>query len=154
MSGKYCLKIVGFIFILSASAHASFDLTCKSKNNNYVECGTDEKIERADLVQQLSQSNCIQGSTYGWQDHFVWVNNGCKGVFRVTPHAGTVSLGCGSFGGNYEECAVSGPKIDRVRIVEQDSNAPCIMGQTWGWQDHYVWVNNGCRGVFEADLHQ
>src|SRR5688572_18121647 len=35
-----------------------------------------------------------------------------------------------------------------VRLVRQDSDAPCIQGRTWGTDRDGVWVSNGCRGRF------
>jgi hypothetical protein len=38
-----------------------------------------------------------------------------------------------------------------VWIVEQLSRAPCVEGDTWGVSRHEVWVERGCRAVFESD---
>lgn len=35
-----------------------------------------------------------------------------------------------------------------VRLVRQDSDAPCIQGRTWGYDRDGVWVSNGCRARF------
>ncbi len=36
-----------------------------------------------------------------------------------------------------------------VRLVRQESDAPCVQGRTWGYDRDGVWVSNGCRGRFE-----
>ena len=42
----------------------------------------------------------------------------------------------------------AGPRIARAWIVDQRSQAPCINGQTWGFQGNGIWVNAGCSAVF------
>ena len=37
-----------------------------------------------------------------------------------------------------------------ARLVRQVSNAPCLQGGTWGFERNAIWVDDGCRGVFEA----
>ena len=37
-----------------------------------------------------------------------------------------------------------------VRIVQQLSKTRCVDGQNWGLFKHSVWVNGGCRAVFES----
>ena len=37
-----------------------------------------------------------------------------------------------------------------VRIVQQLSKTRCVEGQNWGLFKHSVWVNGGCRAVFES----
>ena len=35
-------------------------------------------------------------------------------------------------------------------LVSQQSQAPCIRGQTWGFDDRGIWVDKGCAGEFEV----
>jgi hypothetical protein len=37
-----------------------------------------------------------------------------------------------------------------ARLVKQLSNAPCLQGETWGFERSAIWVDEGCRGIFEA----
>ena len=37
-----------------------------------------------------------------------------------------------------------------ARLLSQQSQAPCIRGQTWGYDDRGVWVDEGCAGEFEV----
>jgi hypothetical protein len=39
---------------------------------------------RAHLETQYSRSACIYNETWGIQDNYIWVNDGCRGQFRVT----------------------------------------------------------------------
>ena len=35
-----------------------------------------------------------------------------------------------------------------VRLVRQESDAPCVQGRTWGYDRDGVWVSGGCRARF------
>jgi len=49
---------------------------------------------------------------------------------------------------NYQqEFCPTGP-IASAWLVAQRSQAPCIQGQTWGFQGTGIWVNQGCEGDF------
>lgn len=37
-----------------------------------------------------------------------------------------------------------------VRIVDQDSRAPCVYGRTWGYDSRGIWVARGCRAKFQV----
>jgi hypothetical protein len=58
------------------------------------------------------------------------------------------SLRCES-NGSYLRCPASGTWRG-ARLVQQLSNKPCLQGRTWGFDRNAIWVNEGCRGVFDA----
>ncbi|WP_054312101.1 DUF3011 domain-containing protein [Mesorhizobium sp. 1M-11] len=64
-------------------------------------------------------------------------------------HGPTVQ--CQSRGDQYDEC-FAGP-LKQPQLVFQESSSPCIVNKTWGYnrQSRYIWVAQGCRGVF-ADV--
>jgi len=35
-----------------------------------------------------------------------------------------------------------------VRLVNQRSGSPCVLGQTWGYNNKGIWVDRGCRADF------
>ena len=37
-----------------------------------------------------------------------------------------------------------------AKLISQQSQAPCIRGQTWGYDERGVWVDKGCAGEFEV----
>jgi hypothetical protein len=37
-----------------------------------------------------------------------------------------------------------------ARLVRQLSQAPCLQGETWGFERNAIWVDQGCRGLFEV----
>src|SRR5262249_25972617 len=54
-------------------------------------------------------------------------------------------------------CESSGGRVtcdfdtrDGVRLDRQLGDAPCEEGRTWGFNERGVWVDRGCRAVFEA----
>ena len=36
-----------------------------------------------------------------------------------------------------------------VRLSRRLSDAPCVLGRSWGYDRDGIWVSNGCRAVFE-----
>src|SRR4051794_26513099 len=37
---------------------------------------------------------------------------------------------------------------ETVRLVRQLSDARCVEGRTWGWDNRGIWVDRGCRAEF------
>jgi hypothetical protein len=141
---------------------------CDSNDNRYVQCQIDGRS--AYMVRQYSKSPCIEGRTWGTGRGFVWVDEGCRAEFASGyggGHGGgngggwngggngggwngaqAQKLYCGSDDRRERRCNVT---IRRdARLVRQASKAPCIEGQSWGWDRNGVWVSNGCRGDFSV----
>jgi len=55
---------------------------------------------------------------------------------------------CASKDDRYRECQL--PIDGRVRLVKRKSDAPCTEGRSWGQRGDRVWVDRGCRAVFEV----
>lgn len=114
------------------------------------------------LVEQYSDSPCIEGDTWGWTPGEVWVRRGCRGLFDEgrgrpgLPGGGRPGYGgydysvtCASEGGRYRSCAWDDSQ-GRPRLIEQISRDPCIEGRTWGYDRNGLWVDQGCRARFGA----
>jgi hypothetical protein len=43
-------------------------------------------------------------------------------------------------------------QISRVRLLDRLSTKPCTAGQDWGYSGRTLWVDDGCRGVFEVQF--
>ena len=127
-------------------------IACASQNYQEKFCPSDRRITRAWLVEQRSQSACVQGRSWGFQDTGIWVASGCNGVFGVEgrgPPPGPPPINrlvCASRGFQQAFCAV--PSIARAWVIEQRSESPCIQGDTWGFQRNGVWVDRGCSALF------
>jgi hypothetical protein len=62
----------------------------------------------------------------------------------VPSHAG--ELECKSEKYRYQYCRAD--TGNNVQLAQQTSHAPCRYGQTWGYDNRGVWVDNGCAGMF------
>jgi DUF3011 family protein len=128
-------------------------IVCESRDYRRNYCGAGGRVSRAWVVEQRSQSPCIQGRSWGYDDGGVWVDSGCSAAFAYQRGGGppqTNRVRCESR--NYERnfCEVRA-QVLRVWLVEQESDAACIEGQTWGSRGNGIWVNHGCTGVFAFD---
>lgn len=57
------------------------EFRCESVCGHYTECAAD--IRRGvELVRQLSRTDCRRGETWGYGRRGVWVDGGCRAVFR------------------------------------------------------------------------
>lgn len=64
------------------------------------------------------------------------------------PAAAQQTIACASDDGRYELCRVD--TRGGVRLQQQLSRTECVYHQNWGYNRSGVWVNSGCRGVFEV----
>lgn len=122
-------------------------IRCESTDGGYQRCPAQNGWRGARLVQQISNSPCIQGRTWGFDRSAIWVNHGCRGLFdagdRFTPPGERVTCA----GSGRTEC----PADTRygVTLVRRLSQAACTEGSTWGYSDNVVWVDRGCRAEFQ-----
>lgn len=70
----------------------------------------------------------------------VWPGSGAGEMVRT--------LRCESDRDRRRECEI--PRGASVRLVDRLSSSPCVLGRTWGYNRHEIWVDNGCRAVFEV----
>ncbi|MFL6959085.1 DUF3011 domain-containing protein [Nocardiopsis yanglingensis] len=74
------------------------EITCESTGQQQVSCDLNTR-GNVEIVRQLSHTRCEQGQNWGLSRHSVWVNGGCRAVFRnvssvTTPApAGDTALG-------------------------------------------------------------
>jgi hypothetical protein len=68
-------------------------------------------------------------------------------ALAVTPAAARGVVGCSSQHNRYHECSSD---FRRAVIVRQESDSPCVYGQSWGFDrdSGTIWVDHGCRAVF------
>lgn len=126
-------------------------IRCESDNGRYRQCGTGRYGE-ASLVQQLSGTRCVRNVNWGLTNGALWVNGGCRGVFRVGSGDGYGDGGynvtCSSQNNRRTTCAwASGNGMPR--LLQQLSSQPCVEGRTWGYTLRGgLWVDRGCRARF------
>jgi hypothetical protein len=65
----------------------SLTIRCESNNNgrNYCPANTHGGVR---LSRQISGSSCTQGSTWGYDNNRIWVDNGCRAEFQVLSQFG------------------------------------------------------------------
>lgn len=136
-------------------------IVCESRDGRYRECPIQSRGP-VELVEQLSNSSCVEGRSWGRGRGVIWVDRGCRG--RFAPYYGG---GGGYDGGGYWEQQGSyttqcESKDNRYRtcswdwnagtpyLLEQLSNNPCVKGRSWGYdpRQQVLWVDQGCRAVF------
>jgi len=147
-------------FALGAGESAAQTLIqCESRDYQYRFCPIPQGAARVTLVEQRSRSACIEGRSWGWDRRGIWVSNGCEGMFDVAMYAAApASPPVGAPGGSVFSCASRNYQqqfcptgaIAGATLVFQRSQAPCVQGQTWGFQPDGIWVTAGCDGDFEV----
>jgi hypothetical protein len=128
------------------------------------------------LIRRLSDKPCIEGRTWGYDRNGIWVDDGCRAIFRY--EVGSVDdrrrddifrldrfgidqiFRPSSAGYRTERFKLeseggkrSTKRIDTsggVRLVRRLSDTVCVQGRTWGYERNLVWVDNGCRAEFEV----
>jgi hypothetical protein len=131
--------------------------TCASENGRRTACPADTS-NGVQLVRQLSDAKCKEGSSWGRDKNGIWVDKGCQAEFVVGvvghpsdagkgPSAKTQKVTCMSDDGrkNYCDADTQGAK---VQLARQIGMAPCMEGSTWGYDRRGIWVDRGCRGEF------
>jgi len=69
------------------------------------------------------------------------------GVSAVAaPEASPPTVSCASELGARTECPAD--TSAGVALVRSTGSAPCLLGKTWGYDDHGIWVSDGCSGEF------
>jgi hypothetical protein len=135
-------------------------VSCASVFFQRRECGVDTgggRVTRVRLLEDHSSPApfiCERNNdNYGFGADHIWVDHGCAGDFEVTiemPSMQRERLRCASNGGGYNVCDSQLRDIRRIRLVRQESGAPCEEGRSFGHYDDAVWVDRGCRGTFEV----
>ncbi|HEY4231022.1 MAG TPA: DUF3011 domain-containing protein [Thermoanaerobaculia bacterium] len=70
---------------------------------------------------------------------------GVAGGQTVSPE-GARKVPCASKPGEREYCPAD--TSHGVVLVRSSGDAPCLLGKTWGYDDHDVWVADGCTAEF------
>ena len=132
-----------------AQAQALALVTCESSGSLRT-CPAATTWRGARLVKQLSKAPCLQGESWGFDRHGIWVDKGCRGTFEAGDpftNAGE-RVTCASALGKRVECGAD--TRFGVRLVQQISDSPCRENVTWGTAPRTIWVDRGCRGEFEV----
>ena len=127
-------------------------LRCESTDGRLRTCGSNV-VGRAELVRQLSDRRCFENVNFGVRNGSLWVNNGCRGEFRVRTGGwgggnNDYSVTCSSTNNRYTTCAWDA-RNGSPRLLQQLSSDSCREGYSWGYSQRTgLWVNHGCRARF------
>jgi Protein of unknown function (DUF3011) len=127
-----------------------YNVYCASDDGRRNRCPVDTR-GGVRLVRQRSGSPCTFGNTWGYDRDGVWVDRGCRADFEIgqsgwKPSQANV-ISCAS--DNMQRKFCDAQTRGSVRIIRQRSEADCIYGRTWGYDQRGVWVDRGCRADFE-----
>lgn len=135
---------------------------CESQDGRYARCrvGVNGRVR---LANQLSSTPCVEGRNWGSDRNGIWVNDGCRGEFAIgrsggNPYrpypgggGGTRTVRCESENNRRETCFVG--NVRYIELSERLSDAPCIMGSSWGRAGNSIWVSRGCRAEFRVTTY-
>lgn len=139
------------------AARGGATLRCESVGGQPRSCAADTR-NGVRVGRQLSRAGCVEGTSWGATPDGVWVKDGCRAEFVLGFGASSRSgygaqvVRCDSLGNRWSHC-VADP-ANGFEVVRQRSDRPCILGQTWGWDDRGIWVSAGCRADFRARLDE
>lgn len=124
-------------------------IICSSIDRGYRECRTPFQ-GRARLSQNISDTRCIEGRTWGARNGLVWVDQGCRARFVDSGQGwqNANTFRCESEDNRYRECRKPGNGV--VELVRQLSNHSCVEGRNWGQKTNAIWVSGGCRAEFQV----
>ena len=122
---------------------------CSSINGRYAECRVPFRGS-AVILDQISDSACVEGRSWGNKPGVVWVDRGCRARFGLVRDRTARSVDCASYKSRYRECptGIRGQVYLRKPLA---GSASCIEGRTWGQKPGTVWVRNNCRATFSSE---
>lgn len=62
-------------------SNSNYIVSCSSSDNRYRTCTWDRRMGAPTLIQQMSDTPCRQGQSWGWTRDQLWVDRGCRGRF-------------------------------------------------------------------------
>lgn len=150
------LPAITLILALACAPALAGTVSCDSYNGGRNACSADTRNGVA-LARQLSSAKCKKGVSWDVQnDNRIWVDQGCRGVFFTGVGwsnggggggGGQGRLTCASYSNRRAECPAN--TGGWAKLTRQWSNAPCIQGASWGYNNRMIWVDRGCRADFQ-----
>lgn len=127
-------------------------ITCESAADATNRCDAETTFGVA-LVRQLGTTECKLDENWGFDGRGVWVSNGCNAQFALGGYrlpaaavpATAARLRCESSGDRHF-CPAAASR--GVGLINQTSEAPCVLNRTWGYDATGIWVSGGCGAEF------
>ncbi|MBU2712902.1 DUF3011 domain-containing protein [Zooshikella harenae] len=135
--------------LAEAAGYKTLYVVCESYNYQPGICTLgDLKIIHTNVHKKLSRSSC-NNSVWSTTDNQIITTKGCRAVFQVLAelNVNPVTLQCDSKNYRYHECPLPF-QVKGAWLRKRNSDSPCEQEKGWGTRNNILWVNNGCRGVF------
>lgn len=175
------------LILRATPVQASRRITCESDKDRYEFCRVNTR-GGVRLERQLSETRCRKGRNWGYDRDGIWVDDGCRAVFRVDSRdddddnggsntgaiiGGVIAAGaiaaiiasnsnndnnggssdptitCKSRNNDYFRCGAD-LRDKQVALKRQLSSAGCWQGDSWGYDDKGIWVDDGCEAEFQV----
>lgn len=109
------------------------------------------------LIRKLSDADCREGRSWGYNSREVWVDDGCRAEFEVFNRRGEdINDGYEDDRWRYVKAESDGRLAKvytdtgrAVSIFRRLSSSPCNFGRQWGFETDHIWVDDGCRALFK-----
>ncbi|RYG19703.1 DUF3011 domain-containing protein [bacterium] len=174
MNIHQCVASVAGLSLMGTLAFAQFGPTrLKLESNDGRRVTRSVENSGVRLVRQISKKPCIEGRTWGYSSTRIWVDDGCRAEFAITPANYNRRQGPGARrernpnnGRGYGVGTVETVRLEsnsgrretryvgtdaRVRLTRQLSKKPCRQGRSWGVDSNgRLWVDDGCRAEFSV----
>ena len=140
------------------------ELTCRSRDGQEEVCTINgNSNNRVEMIQQLSNTACIEGRTWRADRNRITVRAGCQARFGYGyGNSGGNWGGGGGWGGSNQgfagqlECRSDNNRYrrcganteNRVELLRQFSSSQCVRGRSWGFDRSSIWVDDGCQARF------
>ncbi|PCI27530.1 MAG: hypothetical protein COB67_08285 [SAR324 cluster bacterium] len=120
-------------------------MTCDSDNYQRKYCPAYLGGRDVFILRQMSKSSCL--NSWGYDRNGIWVTNGCRAEFVVEDKHGSQNniVICSSRNLRFQSCHAD--TRGGVEFIRQLSRNSC--NGNWGYDQHEIWVTNGCRAKFK-----
>lgn len=170
------LMIAGGIAATLALGYFQSRVILESRSNGHTFLQANLRGDTVKLTRKLSDAPCIFGESWGYDQRGIWVDKGCRAEFEVKEDSEERRHDWSRDRRNEierdgEDWHVYSSGIRKVRLessndrrayilvdasggvqlLRQLSVSPCIFNQTWGYRRDRIWVDEGCRAVFQID---
>ena len=164
----FSLSGVSILWMLASPVQAAQTIDCASEQgrHRYCRAQTDGYVR---LDEQLSDTACVAGRTWGYDESGIWVDNGCRARFIVGRQGyyneprkrprdyderdyydeqarPAQAFQCASKAGQYTYCPADTGGY--VQLERQLSDTRCEKWRSWGYDSGGIWVDHGCRAQF------
>jgi len=122
-------------------------VVCRSLDGKKTKCPADTSAG-VQFFRSLGEGRCRFDKEWGYDRKQIWVKDGCSAEFAVRgrPRPTIETISCESPDGTHAKCPAD-TKYG-VALLREAGADPCMIGETWGFDDDGVWVAKRCVALF------